>query len=57
MLSGIFGGLILAWILSWFGVDYMALEFIDEMCGTDAQPVIFYIIFAVIGCLVGLGVR
>lgn len=54
MLSGFVGGLIVAWILSWFGVNTLLISvfqpFVTQVILTNAH---YYVAFALIGLIGG----
>lgn len=53
MLGGFVGGLLVAWILSWFGVDHMMITAIQPFIkGVTLTWAHYYLAFAVVG-LVG----
>lgn len=54
MLGGIVAGLIIAWILSLFGVDIMFCDFIKETLSKEVSIATYYVLFAVIGMISGL---
>jgi hypothetical protein len=53
MLGGFVGGLIVAWILSLFGVDSMIITSAKEMCNITMSISTYYISFALIGLIGG----
>lgn len=53
MLGGFISGLIVAWILSLFGVDQMLIEVIQPFTNVILTSSHYYILFALIGTLGG----
>jgi hypothetical protein len=53
MLGGFVGGLIVAWILSLFGVDSMIITSAKEICNITMSISTYYISFALIGLIGG----
>ncbi|MDA3732369.1 hypothetical protein PBV87_12810 [Niameybacter massiliensis] len=53
MLEGFIGGLIVAWLLSLFGVDHMVLEVCQTFTEVQLTTSFYYIGFALIGLIGG----
>lgn len=52
--DGLLGGLLFAWILSWFGFDNLAVKGINELLQINATTASYYLIAAVLGIVAGL---
>lgn len=57
MLSGFIGGLITAWILSWFGVNEMLIEVIQPMTSIILTNSHYYVFIGMIGLFGGAFTR
>jgi hypothetical protein len=53
MLNGFIGGLLVAWILSWFGVDNMVIRSVAEIFKVGMSVSTYYISFGIIGLIGG----
>lgn len=53
MLDGFVGGLIVAWILTWFDVDLMVIEVIQPFIDIQLTTSHYYILIATIGLIGG----
>lgn len=53
MLGGFIAGLIVAWILSLFGIDHLVINSAKELLNANNSISTYYIIFAIIGLLGG----
>lgn len=53
MLGGFISGLIVAWILSLFGVDHMLIDVIQPFTAITLTTSHYYIFFALLGALGG----
>ncbi|HZK33819.1 MAG TPA: hypothetical protein VFD33_00730 [Bacillota bacterium] len=53
-MGGIIGGLLLAWILSWFRIDNTIINGVNELFGLEITRSGYYVIFALIGLLADL---
>lgn len=51
MLSGLLGGLLVAWILSLFDFDKMVINSIYEVFDIEISKDLYYVIFALIGLI------
>ncbi|ELC8442194.1 hypothetical protein QYB59_001215 [Clostridium perfringens] len=51
MLSGLLGGLFVAWILSLFDFDKMVINSIYEVFDIEISKDLYYVIFALIGLI------
>ncbi|MDZ5254180.1 hypothetical protein [Clostridium sp. LIBA-8841] len=51
MLSGLLGGLFVAWILSLFDFDSMVINSIHEVFDIEVSKDLYYVIFALIGLI------
>lgn len=51
MLSGLLGGLLVAWILSLFDFDKMVINSIYEVFDIEVSKDLYYVIFALIGLI------
>lgn len=51
MLSGLLGGLFVAWILSLFDFDSMVINSIHEVFDIEVSRDLYYVIFALIGLI------
>ncbi|KZR57905.1 hypothetical protein [Pseudobacillus badius] len=49
------GGLLVAWILTLFGFDHLALSAVEEMTGNAYSLTVYYFAFAVLGLIWGFG--
>ncbi|HHU62956.1 MAG TPA: hypothetical protein GXZ32_01890 [Clostridiales bacterium] len=56
-MGGIIGGLIIAWILSWLGIDSIIIRGINELFGMEISKAGYYVIFAIIGLITRLLTR
>lgn len=56
-MGGIVGGLIIAWILTWFKVDGIIIEGLNELFGLHIGMAGYYVIFAIIGLVCELFTR
>jgi NhaP-type Na+/H+ or K+/H+ antiporter len=53
MLWGLIGGLLVGWILSWFGVDTLIINGLKQLINPNITHTAYYCIFALIGALGG----
>lgn len=54
MLTGFLAGLLVAWVLSWFGVNHMLISCIQPFVhGVVLNDTYYYLVFAIIGVLGG----
>jgi len=53
MLEGFVGGLIIAWLLTWFRVDHIIITAIQETFKITISISQYYIVFALIGLIGG----
>lgn len=53
MLEGFVGGLLTAWILSWFGVDHMIIDSLYEVFNISISESVYYVGFGLIGLIGG----
>ncbi len=53
MLEGFVGGLLTAWILSWFGVDHMIIDSLYEVFNISISESVYYVGFRLIGLIGG----
>lgn len=53
-MGGIVGGLVLAWILTWFRVDNIIINGVNELFGLEITGSGYYVMFALIGLIVNL---
>ncbi len=53
MIGGLIGGLIVAWLLSIFGVDNFIIQGLNELTGSTISNAGYYTIFAIIGTIGG----
>lgn len=53
MLGGFIGGLIVAWILSLFGIDNMVIKSVAEVFKVGISVSTYYIAFGVVGLIGG----
>ncbi|MDD3613307.1 MAG: hypothetical protein WAP98_06760 [Caldicoprobacterales bacterium] len=53
-MGGIVGGLVLAWILTWFRVDNIIINGVNELFGLEITRSGYYVMFALIGLIVNL---
>lgn len=53
MLKGFVGGLVVAWILSWFNVDHMIAQGLWEVFRLHISPATYYIGLGLIGLIGG----
>lgn len=53
MLGGFVGGLLVAWILSLFGVHHMVINSVKELLGATISVSTYYISFGIIGLVSG----
>lgn len=44
-------GLLVAWILSWFNIDNILIQGINELFNTNFTVAVYYLIFAVLGAI------
>ena len=51
MLGGMIDGLIVAWILTWFGFEYTAINSFKELFGIALTMNTYYFIFGMLGLL------
>ena len=54
MLGGFVSGLIIAWILSLFGIDHMLIDVVQPFVTITLTTNHYYIFFALIGMLGGI---
>lgn len=54
MLNGVVSGLIIAWLLSLFGVDTMFIETVQTFVVFEVTVGFYYLVFAIIGLIGGL---
>lgn len=50
-------GLLVAWILSWFNVDDVLIQGINEIFNTNFSVAVYYLIFAILGALSNIKIR
>ena len=48
-MNGIIGGLFLAWVLTWFNVDRIIIDGINELFAMSISKAGYYVLFAIIG--------
>ncbi|MBE3101007.1 MAG: hypothetical protein IMZ47_01905 [Firmicutes bacterium] len=48
-MNGIIGGLFLAWVLTWFNVDRIIIDGINELFALSISTAGYYVLFAIIG--------
>ncbi len=46
------GTMIIAWILTWFGLDNLIITGINEIFNTDFTVAIYWLIFFIIGAII-----
>jgi len=51
LLEGIIGGLIVAWVLTLFGVDVIVIQFVEENFDKVVSTSTYYVGFAIIGLI------
>lgn len=54
MLSGLLGGLFVAWILSLFNFDHMFINAVYELLGLKISTDVYYVVFALLGLICGI---
>lgn len=54
LLGGIFGGLIVGWILTWFGIDNIIYKGIYYLSGVRITREIYYLAFIILGIITSL---
>jgi membrane associated rhomboid family serine protease len=54
LLEGAIYGLLVAWVLSWFGFDDMVVQVFDEWFKTTLSIPGYYIIFFIVGGFAGI---
>lgn len=45
------GGLIIAWILSWFNVDDILIQAINEIFNTNFTTAVYYLVAVILGAI------
>jgi hypothetical protein len=50
-MGGVIGGLLLAWILSWFGVDRIIIDGVNELFKLNIGIAGYYVLFAIVGII------
>lgn len=48
------GTLILGWILTWFNLDNIVVEAINQVCNTNYTVVVYWLIIFVLAIIVGI---
>lgn len=56
-MGGIIGGLIIAWILSWFGIDNIIIRGVNELFDIEISTAGYYVLFAIVGLITRLLTR
>lgn len=54
MIGSIVSCLLIAWFLSWFGVDSIFIKAINELTGRTVTEATYYFVFFIIGLILSL---